>query len=371
MRGGTSKALFLRESDLPVDQKKKDQLILSLFGSPDKRQIDGLGGADPLTSKLAIIGPSNRLEADISYTFAQVGIEESVVDYRSLCGNISAAVGHYAVFEGLVPIMTPITTVCVFNKNLNRILRIEVPVNDQKPLEEGDYITPGVPGSGAKITLDLRHTAGGTTGRLLPTGSPIDMLNVSGVGEIEASIVDVGNAHVFVRAEDLGLTGIETPSEIDQNSKLTEYLESIRATAAYRIGMIDDPKQSKKKSPATPIIGFVAPPKSYRTYLNNIRISTDEIDLVSRLMYMQITHKTYAGTSTVCTGVAARIKGTIVHEVSSGRDNIRLRIGHPAGVIETESIVEQISSEYVVKRATIGRTARRLMEGYSFIHSSI
>ncbi len=369
MRGGTSKALFLREGDLPQDPALRDRVVLALFGSPDRRQIDGLGGADPLTSKLAIIGPPRSPAADVDYTFAQVEISEPVVDLRSLCGNISSAVGHYAVYEGLVRAVEPVTVVRAYNTNLDRLLRIEVPVKDGRPVDTGDYSIPGVPGTGARIQLDLGETAGGATGSLLPTGRPIDSLSVAGVGEIEASLVDIGNAHVFVRASDVGMRGDESPDAIDRDAALCERLERIRSAAAFRMGMISSPSRGKAESPATPIIGVVSPPRDYARYLGRGEVLADEVDLVSRLMYMQVAHKTYAGTSTACTGVAAHIPGTVVHEVlrAEARGAVSVRIGHPAGMIETESVLEFGPVGPRVLRATLGRTARRLMEGYAFV----
>jgi 2-methylaconitate cis-trans-isomerase PrpF len=373
MRGGTSKAVFLREEDLPPVGEVRDRVILRIFGSPDKRQIDGLGGADPLTSKLAIIGPARTEEADLTYTFGQVEIDHPKIDYKSLCGNISAAVGHFAVAEGMVKPVEPLTTVRVFNTNLNRILRIEVPVKDGMPVEEGTYRVPGVPGTGAKISLDFADTAGGATGALLPTGRAIDTLAVEGFGSIEASLVDIGNGHVFIRARDLGLTGAESPAEIDGDPKLRDLLERIRGAGAARMGMISAPGRSREESPATPILGIVSPPQPYTSYLTGEQIAAVQVDLVSRVMFMQVMHKTYAGTSTVCTGVAARIEGTVVNEAIAGRarDGSEVRIGHPAGVIETESVVRLEGGQWQVVRSTLGRTARRILEGYVFVPESV
>jgi methylitaconate Delta-isomerase len=375
MRGGTSKAVFLKESDLPIDEVERANTILSIFGSPDRRQIDGLGGADPLTSKLAIIGPVRTAEpraADthLTYTFGQVEIAHPEIDWLSLCGNISSAVGAFAVYEGYVVPSEPVTRVRVFNTNLSRVLTIEVPVKEGRPLEHGDYAVPGVPGTGAKILIDFSDTAGAATGALLPTGRPVDRLDVPGVGEIDVSLVDIGNAHVFVRARDLGLRGTEGAAEIDADHALRTRLESIRGAAAERMGMIANASQSREESPATPILGIVSPPASYRDENGGSMVNENEVDLVSRLMFMQQTHKTYAGTSTVCTGVASRLTGSLVHEVTrmQMRQADTVRIGHPAGVIETETRVEKKEADtYVVRRATLGRTARRIMEGYVFV----
>lgn len=375
MRGGTSKAVFLKESDLPVDELERSRTILSVFGSPDRRQIDGLGGADPLTSKLAIIGPVRTQEpraahTHLTYTFGQVEIAHPEIDWLSLCGNISSAVGAFAVYEGYVTASEPITQVRVFNTNLSRVLTIEVPVKDGRPLEHGTYSVPGVPGTGAKILIDFSDTAGAATGALLPTGRPVDRLNVPDVGEIDVSLVDIGNAHVFVRASDLGLRGTEDAAQLDADHELCARLERIRGVAAERMGMIADAARSREESPATPILGIVSPPASYRDENGGSMVNEGEVDLVSRLMFMQQAHKTYAGTSTVCTGVTSRLEGTLVHEVTrlQTRQAETVRIGHPAGVIETETRVEKSKADgYIVRRATLGRTARRIMEGYVFV----
>jgi 2-methylaconitate cis-trans-isomerase PrpF len=363
MRGGTSKAVFLREEDIPPPGAERDRLILRVFGSPDKRQIDGLGGADPLTSKLAIIGPPRVMNTDVTYTFGQVEIDRPHVDYHSLCGNISAAVGHYAIESGLVPPVEGITRVRAWNTNLKRLLTIEVPVRNGKPVGLGTYRVPGVPGTGARIVIDFADTAGGATGSLLPTGNAVDTLDAPGVGLVEASLIDIGNAHVFIRARDVGLTGIETPAQIDGDRELLDRLERIRAAGAVRMGMAT--------SPATPILGMVAPPAAYIGHLDNVAVTADEVDLVARLLFMQVSHKTYAGTSTVCTGVAARIPGSLVAEVTreTGKTGIELRIGHPAGVIETESevVLAEPGRNHGVRRATLGRTARRILDGTVYL----
>ena len=374
MRGGTSKAVFLKESDLPRDQCARDAAILRIFGSPDRRQIDGLGGADPLTSKLAIIGPPRHDEpraagTHLTYTFGQVEITEPEIDFLSLCGNITSAVGVFAIEENLVTPREGLTSVRIYNTNLNRVLTVEVPVQDGRPIGHGTFSIAGVPGCGARILVDLAETAGGATGALLPTGNPIDRIVVQGHGGIEASLVDIGNAHVFVRARDLGLTGTESAAEIDGNPKLRDLLERIRGAAAQRMGLIEDASQSRARSPATPILGMLSPPADYRNDLTGATVRADDTDLVSRLMFMQQAHKTYAGTSTVCTGVASRLPGTIVHEVARtvSPDMIECRIGHPGGVIKTEVKVALAGNAYQVERATLGRTARRILEGYVFL----
>lgn len=370
MRGGTSKAVFLRGGDLPDNPNIRRDIILQVFGSPDKRQIDGLGGADPLTSKLAIIDrPTDELrrKADLIYTFGQVEINVSEVDWHSLCGNITSAVGLYAIQENFVAPQAPITRVRIYNTNLKRFLFVEVPVEDGVPVMHGNYTVPGVPGSGAPIHIDFSDTAGGATGNLLPTGNPIDVLEVDGVGPIEMSLVDIGNAHVFIRAADIGLTGIESPTQIDADPHLLRRLEAIRGAAAARIGMASEGRLARLETPATPILGIVSAPSDYAIELTGGLVSADEVDVVCRLQFMQQTHKTYAGTSTACTGVASRVSGTVVNEVARRSNNMKLRIGHPAGVIETESVVELEKEKLIVKRATLGRTARRILDGKVYL----
>lgn len=371
IRGGTSKGVYLKESDLPQDAAARDQVILDIFGSPDKRQINGLGGADPLTSKVCVVGPppENMPECHLTYTFGQVEIDEPYVDYHSLCGNLTAGVCAFALWENMVRPVEPITEVRIFNTNLNSVIIAEVPVENGRPLEKGAYAVPGVPGTGAKITLNLAATAGGATSSLLPTGNPIDRLDIPGFGEIEASLVDIGNAHVFIRAKDVGMTGTETAAEIDANTDLTALLERIRGAGAVAMGMIEDAAESKAKSPATPLIAMIAPAADYRNTLGGRIVLAAEVDFISRLMFMQQMHKTYAGTSTVCTGVASKLVGTIVHEAAKpeAADRVDVFIGHPAGVIETESRVALIGNEYKVERATLGRTARRIMDGYVYL----
>jgi len=370
IRGGTSKGVYLKESDLPRDPAARDRTILGIFGSPDKRQIDGLGGADPLTSKVCVVGPPPARHPDchLTYTFGQVEIAEPHVDYNSLCGNLTAGVAHFAIWENMVRPTSPETEVRIYNTNLDSVIVAEVPVLDGRPLERGDFSMPGVPGTGAKITLNLAGTAGGTTGALLPTGDAVTRLDVAGVGQIDATLIDVGNASVFIRAADVGLKGMETAAEIDADRDLARRLEAIRSAAAHAMGMVEDPAKATAETPATPILGMFAPPADYPNALAGGMVAGDDVDFCARLMFMQQMHKTYAGTSTVATGVAAKIPGSIVYEAArpESRERPLARIGHPAGVIETEAIVRPDGNGYRVERATLGRTARRIMEGYVF-----
>jgi hypothetical protein len=363
MRGGTSKGIFIMANHLPQDKQRRDKAIMAIFGSPDVRQIDGLGGADPLTSKLAIIGPSSHPEADVDYTFAQVGINQPVVDYSGNCGNISSAVGPFAIDEGLVNAVEPVTRVRIHNTNTSKILEAEVEVIDGRAKVTGDCRIAGVPGTGSKIMLNFAGTAGSVTGKLLPTGNVVDTIKTSS-GTIEVSIVDCANPMVFVRATDMGIIGTESPQAINSNPELLSRLEEIRSTVAVLIGMARTPQEATEKSPAFPMIAMVSKPSDYEDFTSGKLISSQDVSLVSRLMFMQVLHKTYAGTGTVCTGAAAKISGTIVNEMIVESDSAEtVRIGHPAGVISLEARVK----EGQVERAAFSRTARRIMEGYVWV----
>ncbi|WP_341473973.1 2-methylaconitate cis-trans isomerase PrpF family protein [Desulfofundulus thermobenzoicus] len=371
MRGGTSKGVYILKNQLPADPAKRDAVIRAIYGSPDVRQIDGLGGADPLTSKLAIISPSSREDADVDYTFAQVSIDTALVDYKGNCGNISAGVGPFAIDEGLVEAVEPVTTVRIHQTNTGKILVAEVPVKDGRAAVEGDLHIDGVPGTGAKITLDFSDTQGAVTGKLLPTGNPKDIMEL-GRQKYEVSIVDAGNPVVFIRAKDLGMKGTETPAEIENNRQLMKIIEHIRGLAAEKVGMVESWELAASKSPYVPFFAIVSPPQEYVCY-NGLQVKAGEIDIVSRLLFMLRVHKTYPATGTICTGAAARIPGSIVWEVlrEEARSRISINIGHPAGIIPVESVAIVENGEIRLKKAAIYRTARRIMEGYVFVRKSV
>ena len=368
MRGGTSRALFVMRGDLPSEPERRDRVILRIYGSPDVRQIDGLGGADPLTSKLAIIGPPSCRDADVDYTFGQVSIREPLVDYAGNCGNISSAVGPFAIDEGLVEPVEPTTTVRIHQTNTESILIAEVPVVNGKVAVEGEYHIDGVPGTGARIDLDFSDTAGAVTGRILPTGNPLDQLVVEGVGTIEVSVVDAGNPCVFVRARDLGMGGTETPEQIDADQALNERIERIRGTVAAKLGLVEAWRDAARESPYIPFFVLVSPPADYVDFTTGRTVAAQKVDFVARLLFMLRTHKAYAVTGTVCTGAAAKMPGSIVHEAARPESHSRslTRIGHPAGVIEVEADMRANDGVRLV-RASMGRTARRIMEGYAFV----
>src|SRR5437588_119825 len=252
MRGGTSRGIFFRDEDLPVDPEARKWTILAAFGSPDRygRQIDGLGGATSLTSKAAIISKGTQPGIDVNFTFGQVSIQQPLIDMRGNCGNISAAVGPYAIDEGLVACQEPVTRVRFLNTNTQKVIVAHVPTRNGRFEPEGEYTIPGVPGTGSKIVLDFLEPGGAVTGKLFPTGQVRDVLHVPGIGHIEVSIVDAANPLVFCRCEDFGLSGEEIPEQIDINQELLHRIAVTRAAAGVAIGLADSIEESIHKEGA-------------------------------------------------------------------------------------------------------------------------
>ena len=369
MRGGTSKAVFFHENHLPKDPEIRDRVILAAYGSPDPncRQIDGMGGAFSHTSKVAIISPSKDPRYDLNYTFGQVSIDRPNIGYQGNCGNISSAVGPFAIDEGLVNAGEPITTVRIFQVNTRKLIIADVPVRNGLYNEEGDYVIDGVPGTGGRVTLHFVDPGGSVTGRLLPTGNATDVIEVPGIGQITISIVDAANPFIFVRAKDLGLTGIEL-SEVEANAEVMQRFEAIRSRGAVMLGLASSPEEASEISQDVPKIAFVSQSQGYRA-INGRNISKGEIDVVARMISMGALHKAYAVTGAICTTGAAKIEGTVVHEMlrKDALEAKEIRLGHPAGIIPVGVHVEKKGSGYEYKEALLSRTARRLMDGYVYV----
>jgi len=363
MRGGTSRAVFLNENHIPRDIEERNRFVLALFGSPDVRQIDGLGGAEVLTSKCAIIGPSTKPEADVNYTFLQVGIAESTVSSEIICGNISSAVGAYAIEEGFVRWQEPITTVRAYNTNTDKMMSIKVPVKDGHPLVEGDYIVDGVPGSGAEVQVDYSQTIGSSTGALLPTGKVIDQVFIPSLKRnIEISIVDIASISTFFRAKDIGLTGTEKPNEFSQET--IKVFGEIRQAASDLCGL-------PKENFLIPMTMAIAPPKAFEVLSGERTVGVEEVDFVSRMTAAKTIHKALSGAGACCASVASQIPGTIVNQCTSSVGHpLQIRIGHPSGVIETYTDVVSQNGEVKVNSVCFSRTARRIMEGYAYIRTA-
>lgn len=367
MRGGTSKGVFLRAEDVPQDREDLTRFLLDMFGSPDARQIDGLGGADKLTSKAAMIGSSSHPDADVSYLFAQVGIRAAEVDFNLNCGNLTAAVGLYAIQQGMVAAQEGVTRVGIHNLNTDKIIHADVSVVDGVAQECGDFVIHGVPGAGAPIALDFHQAAGAITGKLLPLGEPVSRLSMDGMPDLDISVVDCANLVVFVEAEALGMSGIETPSEIDGNNALVSRLDTIRREVAHRVGLAA--YWESRDTPSTPMCVIVQRPDSYHTYTTGQHIPASDMDLLCRQYSTAATSKALAATVTSCIGVACRIPGTIAsrHLRTGHRDSDDIRIGHPTGIISVAANVSSEGNAVEVVTATIRRTARRLAEGRAFL----
>lgn len=374
MRGGTSKALFFLDEDLPSDELERDKVILSAFGSPDRRQIDGMGGANTSTSKVAVIKKSRRPDADVDYTFGQVDVAAPIVGKTMNCGNISSAVGPYAIDQGLVEAVEPVTNVRIFNTNTRKLIIEEVPVKDGSAVTEGDFSIDGVPGTGAKVTLKFVAPQGAASGKLLPTGNPKDTIEIEGK-VYEYSFVDAANPVIFVHPEDFGIRGTEIPSNFNalQNcDEICRKLEIIRGTGAIILGFAKDLDDARKNSQTLPKIAFATKPVAY-TAGNGRTIKAEDIDIVGRLFSVNMKMiDAYMGTGAICTITAANTPGTIVNEIV--RDNLgsnvveHLRIGHPWGIMDAYADVEVYrDGSHKVLSGNLDRTARRIMEGYVYV----
>jgi len=364
MRGGTSRAIMFHARDLPGEVPLRDAIFLRALGSPDPngRQLDGLGGGISSLSKVAVIGPSSRRDADVDYTFGQVSVEDALVDYAGNCGNISSAVGPFAVDEGLFrPGEDGEAAVRIHNTNTGKIILSRFSVEGESAVVEGDFTLPGVSGTGARITLEFMDPGGAATGRLLPTGRPRDLFEIEGIGAVEVSLVDATNPVVFLRARDVGLTGGEAPGAMDARTELMVNLEQIRAEAAVRMGLAPDRRTASESVRAVPKVAVVAPSAEFID-LKGETVPAGDCDLLSRVVSMGKTHRAYALTASMCLAVAARVPGTLVHE-AAGPPAGDLRLGHPSGVLSVGATVSDGPAGPRAEKVIVYRTARRLMEG--------
>lgn len=367
MRGGTSKAAFFHEADLPHDPVLRDKFFLAAFGSPDAygRQIDGIGGAVSSTSKVAVIGDGKEFGVDVTYEFGQVSIDKPLVDRRSNCGNISSAVGPFAVDEGLVTPTEPITLVRILNTNTQKVIVAHVPTKDGRFDPIGDFHLPGIPVPASPVQLDFLNPGGAVTGRLLPTGNPVDDLLVPDLGTIAVSVVDAANPAVFVRWEDLGLSGLESPAVVSEDRELLARLEAIRAHASVLAGIADTIEDATYFVPSVPKIALVGTPRDYMTSVGE-KIRGVETGLRASIMSMGRMHNSYPLTGAIATTVAAHIPGTLVHEVAVLNQG-ELALGHPSGVLTMAADVSHEPSGWTVNSVTDTRSARRLMEGHLLV----
>ncbi|WP_372571743.1 2-methylaconitate cis-trans isomerase PrpF family protein [Ruegeria jejuensis] len=367
-RGGTSKAVVFNGADLPADQAERDRIFLQVLGSPDPygRQLDGMGGGISSLSKVVIVERSDRADADVSYTFVQIAVDQPVADYGSACGNMSSCVGPFAVEEGLVQIASDgEALVRIFNTNTSQIYHARFPVQDGMPVEQGDFVIPGVSGSGARVTLDFLRPGGAATGSLLPTGNPVDVLQVDGVGAVEASLVDAANPVVFVSAEALGKTATELPQDLDADESYMARMEAIRRAGAVAMGMAETIEQAALSNPK---VAIVSAPAGF-TALDGSAYGADSHDLGVRLISMGKSHRAITLTGGMCTGVATQIPGTLVNRIAGTADP--LRIGNPSGVLPVMAEVAQTSDGVEAISASTFRTQRRIMDGTVFFSDAV
>lgn len=356
----------MREEDLPSSREERDALTLEMMGSPDQMQIDGLGGTHSHTSKLMAISPSEQDDCDVDYLFAQVGVDKPVVDYGGNCGNLTSAVGPYAIDAGLVEPVDPVTTVRLYNKNTRKRVDAHVQVQDGQSQVQGDHRIAGVPGGGAKIVLDFLDPGGSVFERLFPTDNTVDEVETPD-GMFEVSFVDVTNPLVFVRAADIGMRGDELPAEMNGNAELLARVERLRGACAQRLGLVDNPGRAAHVTPGIPKLAFVSSPRAYVTSAGE-QIDGEDIDILARIMSMQKMHHAYAMTGVMCTAAASRLPGTIPHEVAR-KSGTKVRLGHPKGIAEAEVEIEEQSGAPTVQRVSVTRTARHLMTGEIFYRS--
>ena len=362
-RGGTSKGVFFQKKGLPTsDQNKLNELFLKVIGSPDtnQRQLNGMGGGVSSVSKCVIISPSERDDADIDYNFIQIAIDKPIAEWNNNCGNLSGAVGPYAVQEGIIKPKEGENLVRIYQINTDKIIHSTFQVKDGKPLIEGDYSIAGVHGAGSKVRLDYIEPGGSGTGKLLPTGNVIDEIEIKDYGKIKVSIVDAATPLVYLLAEDIGLKGTETPDELDAKTDKMNLIQKIRRKSAHIIGL----SNSENEAPMnTPRIGIVTSPKDYVS-LDKTKISSNDQDITTRMFSMEKTHKAIMGTAGVNIGVAAAIDGTIPNKVKrKNSDPLELRAGNPSGVMTAGAIIENKNGMPFAKSAIFFRTFRPLMRG--------
>ncbi|WP_338662658.1 PrpF domain-containing protein [Pararoseomonas sp. SCSIO 73927] len=365
MRGGTSKALMLHARDLPAEREAWEPILTAALGSPDPygRQLDGMGGGVSSLSKACIIGPPTRGDADLDYTFAQVQIREARVEWRQNCGNMSSAIGPFAVEEGLVRVPDGDATVRIHNTNTAKIIHAHFAVSGGMPRYAGELAIPGVSGTGAPVRLDFLDPGGASTGRLLPTGRPLDVLTLEDGSRIEASLVDAANACAFVRARDIGLDGTELPEAIEARAEVMARLQAIRVAASVAMGIAPDADAARRIS-AIPFVGFVSPPAPFRD-LTGAEVPMEAMDLAARIISNGQPHRALPLTISLCTAVAARIAGTIAAEyLAPGAGSGPIRLGMPSGILTVGADVGRDADGTPHARAgSFYRTARRLFDG--------
>lgn len=362
IRGGTSKGVFFHARDLPRDRAARDAIVLTVIGSPDPygRQLDGMGGGISSVSKAVVIEPSARDDADVDYTFAQVAVDRPLVDYAQACGNLSSAVGPFAVDEGLVDVADGPAVVRVFNTNTSKIYHAHFEVRGGRTVETGDYVLPGVSGAGALVRLEYISPGGAMTRAFLPTGNPVDRFEVAGVGPVEASLVDATNPVVFVDAASFGKTGTERPEELDADAGFMAAIDDLRRQAGVAMGMAESPRAVPLSNPK---IAILAPPADCTTIAGE-PIAADGHDILIRIVSMEKCHKAVTGTGAMCLAAACSVEGSIPQRLRRGTEP-KVRLASPSGVVVLAADVRRDDDgTWRVRSISVDRTQRRLMEGW-------
>ena len=374
MRGGTSKGVFFKLDDLPesaqVAGQARDQLLLRVIGSPDPygKQIDGMGGATSSTSKTVILSKSTQPEHDVDYLFGQVSIDQPFVDWSGNCGNLTAAVGSFAISHGLVdPSRIPengICTVRIWQKNIEKTIIAHVPITNSQVQETGDFELDGVTFPAAEVQIEFLDPAddGEEGGDMFPTGNVVDTLDVPEVGSFQATFINAGIPTIFLNAHDLGYTGTELQDAINGDAQALTRFEKIRAYGAVQMGLISDVSQAAARQ-HTPKIAFVAPASTYQSSSGKT-VQAQDVDLLVRALSMGKLHHAMMGTAAVAIGTAAAIPGTLVNLAAGGGAREAVRFGHPSGSLRVGAQAEQQGEKWVVKKAIMSRSARVLMEGW-------
>lgn len=369
MRGGTSKGCMFRKEDLPDDRLEWDSIFLQVMGDPDPKQIDGMGGTVSSNNKIVVVWKSEENDVDVEYLVGQVIVGKGLVDYKSNCGNMTAAVGPFAVEEGMVDIIKPITTVRMLNRNTDKYIHVTVPIDPETDTfaQDGDCSIAGVNGTAAELKVKFMDPAGSKTGVLLPTGKFLDVLEIPGFGPLEATIIDVSNPMVIVYAKDIGLTGTELPEEINSNEEISTLLEKIRGTACCRMGFAKNLEDATLNSPAVPKVGFVTNPKSY-TDIAGQQVEAENMDICTRVISVFKCHKACPLTSASAISVAAALKGSVVDKVLRSMELVEnVRIGHPSGIMTMYPELTEKNGELELPSVGVQRTARRIMDGTVYI----
>ena len=372
MRGGTSKGVFFNARDLPADKAARERILLRVIGSPDRygKQTDGMGAATSSTSKIVILSKSERPDCDIDYLFGQVAIDAPVIDWSGNCGNLTTAVGPFAISEGLIEApANGEATVRIWQANIGKRIISHVPMKDGEVVEMGDFELDGVAFPAAEVKIEFLDPAAdegeGETaaGGMFPTGNKVDMLDVPGVGTVEATLINAGNPTIFVDAARLGLTGTELQGDINGDAKILALAEAVRSHGAVAMGLVKTPREATEKRQHTPKLSFVAKPAGY-TASDGKKIEPGSIDLLARIFSMGVLHHAMTGTGAVAIAAAAAIPGTVVSRIAPVGADGRVKFGHPSGVLNVGAEASEKDGQWVVTKVMMSRSARRLMEGW-------